>query len=496
MNKSIFKNHFFILSIVFIFLSCSSDDENLINEKIIVSASEISSNSVNINYQTEGTNQDKFLICSQSENFDFENFDFEIQLSNNNGNIKVLGLLPNKEYFFKIYYSSNSEIKYSNQIKVSTNEIVFTTLINQSIDISSSGYLRLRDSSIDHTQNNIYLIVEASGGIDLIKIDINGNVIWRKNIQSFISFSWFFISDGHKIQVLSDGNVLVITSNQDRDGIIINLITPSGELIKTEETELLITQPDITGIDYSNNTLKLLFGAGGIYHDSEEMIINNEGNVINQRVIASNVSSAWFQNMRYIDDNTLINVGYFDKIPNDGLVTYEGLFEKLSISNGTYTSAIMDFHGIYGGDDRFDQIFLNENHIYVNGYFGNESGFSEDQKWVVKFDYTGNIIWEHKSPIQENFIYQAKDIIVDQNNYVFSLMHEIYYPNSNVYDITTLSKFDNDGNLIWTFKDGDEFNDERFTSHRVYELSNKEYLITGDNSSGNGSVWIKRIKAE
>jgi hypothetical protein len=198
--------------------------------------------------------------------------------------------------------------------------------------------------------------------------------------------------------------------------------------------------------------------------------------------------------MQNLSDGNIINVFKGDKIPENGSVTYEGMINKMNLNNGIQNTIWTKYYGDLGGDDSFENFLIKDNNIFVQGFYGGTSGFTDPQKWILKFDMNGEILWQNKQPSRKDFIYQGRDIKINGNNELFCLMHEIYYPNYNAYDYTTLTKFDNNGNLIWTWKSADDFNNERFSSNKVFETNKNEFMITGWKSPGVGSIWIKKIK--
>ena len=99
-------------------------------------------------------------------------------------------------------------------------------------------------------------------------------------------------------------------------------------------------------------------------------------------------------------------------------------------------------------------------------------------------DSNGNIVWEIKEH-EERYQYYGKDIIQDGDNYL-SL-----FDDRNGYNVTTLIKSNNQGEILWKFKDGEKNNTENFLSHRVLKY-NDEFLIFGIRD--NNKLWVKKIK--
>ena len=489
-----------LLSLIFfIFLiSCNRDDFGADTKSSVeLSTSSFTTTSITLNYNIKNISGDKYLIYSKSENFDLLNCENKFLLNNSN-NIQINNLTPNTKYFFKISYIENNSAKYSNVVSVITKDVSFSTILDKNIGLSpeNGSFIYLMNSELDESMSFLFLLTRQIQQyptevkkITLHKIDLNGNLIWSKLIQDSPS------PGTYKIQLLSDGNVAVLTGKYDQKSTIITKLNPTnGNFIWQKEYPVLdlngMQSNYISGYSYENNTFKIITGNGHIY-DAEELFVDNNGNIISQKTIKTN---NWINNAKYLSDGNIINVFKGDKIPENGSVTYEGMINKMNLNNGIQNTILTKYYGDLGGDDSFENFLIKDNNIFVQGFYGGTSGFTDPQKWILKFDMNGEILWQNKQPSRKDFIYQGRDIKINGNNELFCLMHEIYYPNYNAYDYTTLTKFDNNGNLIWTWKSADDFNNERFSSNKVFETNKNEFMITGWKSPGVGSIWIKKIK--
>lgn len=507
-------NKYNLIYILLVLLGCSKNDisENTNDiESINIAIESQANNNINLSYNIKNISENSFLIYSKSGELDYQNYENIISLNNNSGTISVGNLTFNTTYYFKVFYLKNNTPKYSNQTSATTKEIVFNLTTNTTVNIlpESGNFIYLMDSELDESKNYLYLLTRQlsqyrsnNEKVELTKIGLQGNILWKTLIQNFQSFTLGSSIEGHKIQLLSDGNIAIITTKESRNIIMLTKISQIGNLIWQKEIPVNINYnnvnfnvPLISGYSYKNDLIKIIVGSGKIY-SAEETFINNKGEIIEQNTITTSDNDEWISNAKYLDDETLINIGGGDLHPNDALVSYDGLIQKFTISSENYQNIWIKLYGEYGGDDYFEKFIIKNNFIYINGHYGNTSGSNEKQKWVIKFDNEGDIIWEHKSPIKNDFIYQGKYICVSDNGDLLSLMHEIYYPRTPIYDITTLTKYNNNGDLIWIYVDGEEFNTERFTSNKVFEINNTDYIITGNNSENVGSVWIKRIRIE
>jgi hypothetical protein len=487
-----------ILSLfLFIFLiSCNRDDNSIDTKSSIeLSILNFTATSISLDYNIKNISGEKYLIYSKSENFDLQNCEKKIVLNNSN-NIQVSDLTSNTKYFFKISYTENNTIKYSDVISAITKEISFSNILDKDIGLTpeNGSFIYLMDSELDESKSFLFLLTrqikQYSGvkKIELHKIDLNVNLIWSKLIQDSPS------PYTYKIQLLSDHNIAVITGTGNQKATIITKINPNnGDLIWQKEYPVIdlngVQGNLILGYKYQNNLIKIITGGG---YEIEELWVNNEGGIILHKTLKTN--NIVFNRMTYSEDGSVFDIYNGDKIKTDALVTYDGLIQKITINDDVCNKLYEKYYGDYGGDDSFENFLLKENNIYVQGFYGGTSGFTDKQKWVLKLDLNGEILWQNKQPSRKDFIYQGRDIKINENNELFCLMHEIYYPNYNAYDYTSLTKFNNNGNLIWTWKSADDFNNERFSSNKVFETNKNEFMITGWKSPGVGSIWIKKIK--
>ncbi len=482
-----------LLLLFTLFISCNRDDTSSDTENsIVLSISTFTATSVTLNYSIKNNSGDKYLIYSKSESFDILNYVQKIPLNNSN-NIEINHLTPNTKYFFKIAYSENNSYRYSNVVSAITKVVTFSAILDKDIGLipDSGSFIYLMDSELDESKSFLYLLtrqIKQYGDVKKItlhKVDLNGNLIWSKLIQDSPS------PYTYEIQLLSDGNVAVLTgkSNQ-KSTFVTKLNTMNGSMIWQKEYPVI----DLNGMQgnfmvayrYQNNLMKILTSGGA---ELEELWVNNEGAAISHKTIKAN--NIVINKATYSEDGNLLDIFKGDKIPSDGIATFDGLIQKFSINDGIATKLWSKYYGDDGGDDLFENYVLKNNNIYIQGYYGGTSGFDDPKKWILKLDMNGEILWQNKQSSHKDFIYQGTDIKVNENNELFCLTHEIYYPRYNAYDYTTLTKFDSNGNLIWIWKSAEDFNTERFSSNKVFETNINEFIITGKKSAG---IWIKKIK--
>ena len=506
MNKKLL---YFIIIITQL-ISCNNRSEDIENKKeqFEISINDVSNNSISVNYKVQNINSEKFLLGSESENFDLQNFEIKIPITNNEGTLKIDHLSPNKKYYFKGAYNS----KYSNLVSVSTKEVTFSTLLDKNIGLNpfNGNFIYLMYSELNPSKTYLYLITRQiqqyptqGKKVELHKLDLNGNLIWTKLIQDYDSPSLSVNNNGFKIQFLSDNNIAVITGKWDQTATILTKVNPaSGDIIWQKEYPLLnedgFQSNTIFGYSYQNSTIKIITNPGD-WQNAEEIFINNDGNILSQRTIKQNVNNFAMMNAKYLNDGSIISVSAQNQYPQNSLWTYEGCIRKFDLSNSTSNALWSKFYGDYGGDDSFDNYIIKDDNLFIDGYYGGNSGYSDKQHWILKTDLIGNIIWQNKLPVKKSFIYHGLDLFVDNENNSFSLMNEMYAPVgvAPLYNIITLTKLDKNGNFLWEWNDGKGNNTDTFMANRAFQLNNGEFLITGDRSSnqtGIGEIRFLKIK--
>ena len=502
------KNILLLFLFTFIFFSCRNDEIDSNKSKFEITISNVTNSSVSINYKIQNINTEKYLICSQSDNFDIENYEVKIPIQNTEGTITINNLLPNKKYYFKGWYSAD----YSNTIEANTKEIVFSTILDKNIGLNpdNGNFIYLMNSEIDPTKSYLYLITRQIQQyatevkkIVLHKIDLNGNLLWSKLIQDSNSPSVNVNHNGYKIQFLSDNNIAVITGKSNQKATIITKINPTnGDEIWKKEFPLIdadgYQSNTIFGYSYHSNLIKIITGPGD-WHNSEEIFIDNDGNIISQRTIIQNSNNQAMMDGKYMNDGSIISIYAQNQYPQNGTWTVEGCIRKFDFSNSTSNVLWSKYYGDYGGDDGFDNYFIKDNHFYIDGFYGGNSGYSDKQHWILKTDFDGNIVWQNKLPAKKYFIYHGLDFFSNNQNNLYSLMNEMYAPTFPVYNIITLTKFDENGNFIWEWSDGIGQNTDTFIANRAFEINDNQFIIVGDrstNQTGVGEIRFLKINVE
>src|SRR5690606_14547253 len=97
-----------------------------------------------------------YLICSQSEDFDIQNYQVKIPIQSNEGTLTVSNLIANKKYYIKGWYASG----YSNTITSNTKEFTFTTTTDKNLGLNpdNGNFIYLMHSELDPSKSYLYII--------------------------------------------------------------------------------------------------------------------------------------------------------------------------------------------------------------------------------------------------------------------------------------------------------------------------------------------------
>jgi len=240
--------------------------------------------------------------------------------------------------------------------------------------------------------------------------------------------------------------------------------------------------------------LKIITEVDTTYHTDgrsdaflREFEIDKEGNITSDKIIGDAYEPPLW-NVEYDIYGNKYNYGLIDIHPNDGLRTWDGMLEKYDTENNLVWSK---YFGKYGSDDSIDRIVFDDNRIITIGKNGHENGFDGESKWIIRNDTEGNTKWDFKET-RKDFIYQGRDVIIDNNNNTIALFYDIFYPNSHVYNLVTVTKIDDEGNVIWQFSDGEDFNNDSFFPSNIF-IKNDEYSILGAKG---GKIWLKKFEVK
>ncbi|TBV26903.1 hypothetical protein DMZ43_07525 [Meridianimaribacter sp. CL38] len=497
---------FFILLIIILGCSKEESESSDNNSNLTLNLSSVFSNSysANLGYDYSSNAENVKLIWNITNEVDLNNKIGEKNITTNNSDITINNLEQNQTYFFRLTGNSNNETYYSEIVTINTSEIeiTFNNQILSSIITNGGGLKKIIKRNDGYLLFTTELVELYNTGIRVSKTDNQLNLLWTfvidetndaENLSGVFELNNDeYIAIAHKFSYTNFG-----LYNNEVYGFKFN---NSGNLIWNNDYSANNVDANthfdlIVPFSSKSNDLKVLFKSDSTYYASggsyyRELHLNPNGQIISNSIIGS-TSDYQFQTIAYSNNGSKYNYGGIDILPNDGLFTLDGMLQKFDPSNNLLLD---NSYGNYGADDYIHKILIaDDGKITMIGKNGHENGFDGESRWVLQTDENdGEIIWDFKES-RNNFLYQGRDLTLDEDGNYLSLFFDIYYPNSHVYNLATLIKSDSDGNIIWKFVDGEDFNDDSFSPVKVFREGN-EYLIFGIKDGS--YLWLKKIKVD
>lgn len=499
------KNHYLYLLFIFILLGCSKDELSSIDEtdntKLSLTISNTNSYSVSFKY-SYGTNLENVkLVWNNTDLVDLNNKIGESNIILNNSSSVINNLEQNQIYFFRLIGESNNKKYYSDIVSTTTSEIEITfdnKLFQNETDIITHAIVK-----VIKTMNG-YIIATNAGQfysdnttIRVIMVDNQFNLLWNFKIDespySDELAGILELDDGSFIGIARKYESYSILNENDPDHQVYGFkFTSNGELlwIKSLNASNSISNYTIP-FENNSNTSKVIFSADTTNNNNpfdffyREIEMNNDGQIIVEKII-NNVSPGKFWNIKYDENGNKFNYGNIDIQPDDILSTWDAMLEKYDINNKLIWA---NSYGYYGPDDSADNILIDNESIIIIGKKGHQNRFDGESRWLIQTDSNGTVKWDIQKT-REYFIYQGKDIIKDSDGNYLSLFFDIYYPNAPVYDLATVIKTNSEGNVLWEFSDGLDFNTDKFQPYKIIQDDNS-YLIFGNKE---GKIWLKQFK--
>jgi hypothetical protein len=399
-----------------------------------------------------------FLSCSEDEK--------EIINDTNDNNSPIIDLTFDSQII-----NSISPFEFLKVIKSNNEFVIFT----KEILTGSSFNVAIRVSKVDSDFNLIWTFVvdRTTEGEQLAGV-------FELNNDEFIAI---FGKAGYSSQGLHDNEVFGLKFNS------------LGSILweKNYSMNNLDYNTHLDNIIYFNNSsneLKVMFKSDSTYYNADdfyyrEVKINSDGDILENNKIYNSTHGLFF-------DIIYDNLGYKYNFGGNRVVDFytgNSAFTSFDASltkfNSNNSIIFNNLYGIPRIDDYFHRAIIdNNNKIILIGKYGIDYSNQTEARWIVQMDSNGNIVWEIKE-YEERYQYYGKDIIQDGDNYL-SL-----FDDRNGYNITTLIKSNNQGEILWKFKDGEKNNTENFLSQKVIKY-NDEYLIFGIRD--NNKLWVKKIK--
>ena len=502
------KQYYFIFILLIFIVGCSKDTNELNDSELNVelNLNSISNNSYStkFGYNYSSNIENVKLIWNSTNEVDLNNKIGEKDILINNSDITVNNLEQNQTYFFRLTGNLNNQAYYSETITITTSEIeiTFNNQILSSIITNGDGLKKIIKRNDGYILFTTELVDLYNIGIRVSKTDNQLNLLWSFVIDEtneadnlagvFELGNDEYIAIAHKFSYTNTG-----LYNNEVYGFKFN---NSGNLIwnKDYSADNVDANTHTEGrVNFSSksNDLKVIFSSDSTYYAQggsyfRDLELNSDGQIISDDIIGS-TSDYQFLTIFYDIAGSKYNYGGIDILPNDGLFTFDGMLQKFDSNNNLLLD---NNYGNYGADDYINKILIEDNNeITMIGKNGHENGFDGESRWILKTnEASGEIIWSIKET-RDNFLYQARDLIMDEDDNYLSLFFDIYYANSHVYNLATLIKSDNDGNIIWKFVDGEDFNNDSFFPVKVFR-DGDEYLIFGIKDGT--YLWLKKIKVD
>lgn len=343
------------------------------------------------------------------------------------------------------------------------------------------------------------LITEAplNAGIRISKTDNQLNVIWTflidKSSESDEFAGVLELSNNEYIAILKKfSNTNTGLYNNEVYGLKFN---GSGTILWEKDYSMnnVDTNTHLDGIikftNKSNNDLRVMFRSDSTYYNSDdfyyrEIKINSNGDILENKKL-NITSTAHMQYIRYDNFGNKYNFGagltVDQVVPGGTYISFSPILAKYNQNNSLVFEKT---YGVPSVDDYFHQAIIDTNNkIVLIGEHGTPGDVNSISRWIVHTNDSGEIVWEirESTPGVE---YYGKDIIQDEDGNYLSLFDDRYG-----YNLATLIKSDNQGQILWKYSDGEINNTDPFVPNKVIK-SNNEYMIFGVK---NLKLWLKKI---
>lgn len=231
--------------------------------------------------------------------------------------------------------------------------------------------------------------------------------------------------------------------------------------------------------------------------DGKVILLSKEGEILNEKTLGGS-SDDVLTDVKEIDDGYIL-VGYTKSEEVEG---YHGGYDFWILRTDRDFNVL--WQKAFGGsdDEKAQAALIDRDGIVVAGFTSSNDGdVSEnngnDDGWVIKVDFNGNLIWSKSYGGSENDYINDVEITSDGN---YIMVGYTYSYTKGVDDVWVL-KVSNDGNTIWQKNFGGSSDDK---AYGVMEV-NDDYIVVGYTRSSNGDVsnnhggndvWVLRVNEE
>ena len=486
MNKPIF-----ILLAIALFLSCSKDGNpkengssdgqtNLIQLNLTLVSKNSFSSSFKYNYGSQF--QSVKIIWNKGSSVGTSNKIGEKTITDNDSNITITNLEPQSTYYFKLMGTTEmGVINLSEEVMVTTSEMKLTfnnQILNSFTTNSIEDIIKTDDGFIIATVEHVS---SYNNGIRVSKVDHQFNLKWSFVVNestdpdilagimglkdnTYIAIARKSYNEVFGFKFDQNGNVLWTKYFNSNSGDNLNDIIKFKNV--SQELKFILWADDTNNGDASDAYYR-------------ELTLNSDGDIISTKIL-ENANDYSFYNF-YCDKNgSMYNYGTDASGEN-----FKGVLKKYdAVYNVTWFQTYNN--GLVGGD-RLDQLLITQNNIVNIGIQTDQ--YNRKEYRLIHLRNLQGIMINQYTEYKDTFSFQGKDINSDFDGGYLALFLDL----GSYYRSATLLKMDVDGNLLWTFIDGKESNDDRFDPSKVL-YQNGEYLIFGIKD-GN-SLWVKKAKIQ
>lgn len=498
---------FYFIILISLIMSCTKDEVSESQEvPVSLNLELIKSNSFSADFSFHYADkiENVSLIWGNTSTIDINNKIGEKKITSADAKETISNLAQKTTYYFRLVGTFGGKEIMSNIISTTTSEIKLT--FNKKIyfpkPVFANKVLSVSDGFIIGASD--YANISANGtSTEILKLDKNYNLLWsfsidEREIDNLVEI--INLKDGTYMAFLyGNKNTSLGTYNTKTYAVKFN---DRGEKLWTKYYNYQNNEDwtfwfnGLLQINAFEDKIVLMQQVDTTYYQDgdqfyREITLDKEGNVINEKLITREIGFNFFE-LTYDKYGNKYNVGRKDPNPTDMLVTYDALIEKYDSDNKLLWSHL------YGdsGDDGFENFVENEKSLVAIGIDDKptESPIRWDHyKWVFCTDLQGSKLWDYQEH-RKDFLYSGKDVITDSEGNTLALFIDVYFPSTyQGYNLATLLKFNNKGDLMWKYVDGEDFNKDEFRPVKVF-YENGDYLIFGNNDIE--GLWLKKIRVE
>jgi len=352
-----------------------------------------------------------------------------------------------------------------------------------------------RAIAIDNS-GNVYVTgsSDGSGGFDwaTIKYNSDGDIVWPGDGAVYFNSSGTNADFGEHIAVDSSGNIYVTGTFDEPYG---TFATVKYDANGTE----LWAQPYIDATASVSMCRDLIIDASG----NVFVAAQSYGNSADYVTVKYDTNGKEFWKRKFNGPSSGYENSSSISLDSSGNVFITG-FSEGDFATIKYTPSLEEWVARYDGagdsDHAYSLVLDPDGNVYVTGY---SVGGSTDYDYAtIKYDNSGNELWEARYDGTISGLDIAKSIAVDSSGNVYVTGHS--EGSSNVYDYTTI-KYNSSGNKLWEARYDspgsgleeaesiavDSSGNVYVTGYTIGDGTGEDYTTIKYDSSGN-ELWVAR----